>query len=288
MKQIIKVLRPKHWSKNLLIFIIPLLSNTLELRNIGIYTIYLLTLSIFISGTYIINDLVDVESDKKHPLKRDRPIASGALSTPSAKKLSITLLVSTLLISITLDVVFTYFLLIYLLLTTLYSYYFKFIKFFDLFYLTTFFIHRIVLGAFLFDADFTFIFLLFTFFSTGAISIGKKYSIMNSPDTEDSKIKNSLNVNYKKDSLFNLFTIFVIATDLIFAIWIFKENNIYNPSLTIKTLALVFLSIFLFWVYKFTKTFETEDIIELVLRKKELLLSSSIFVLLLLYGLRTT
>lgn len=288
MKKIIKVLRPKHWSKNLLIFIIPLLSNTLELRNIGIYTIYLLTLSIFISGTYIINDLVDVESDKKHPLKRDRPIASGALSTPSAKKLSITLLISTLLISITLDIVFTYFLLIYLLLTTLYSYYFKFIKFFDLFYLTTFFIHRIVLGAFLFDADFTFIFLLFTFFSTGAISIGKKYSIMNSPDTEDSKIKNSLNVNYKKDSLFNLFTIFVIATDLIFAIWIFKENNIYNPSLTIKTLALVFLSIFLFWVYKFTKTFETEDIIELVLRKKELLLSSSIFVLLLLYGLRTT
>ena len=288
MKKIIKVLRPKHWSKNLLIFIIPLLSNTLELRNIGIYTIYLLTLSIFISGTYIINDLVDVESDKKHPLKRDRPIASGALSTPSAKKLSITLLVSTLLISITLDIVFTYFLLIYLLLTTLYSYYFKFIKFFDLFYLTTFFIHRIVLGAFLFDADFTFIFLLFTFFSTGAVSIGKKYSIMNSPDTEDSKIKNSLNVNYKKDSLFNLFTIFVIATDLIFAIWIFKENNIYNPSLTIKTLAFVFLSIFLFWVYKFTKTFETEDIIELVLRKKELLLSSSIFVLLLLYGLRTT
>jgi len=288
MKQIIKVLRPKHWSKNLLIFIIPLLSNTLELRNIGIYTIYLLTLSIFISGTYIINDLVDVESDKKHPVKRDRPIASGALSTPSAKKLSITLLVSTLLISITLDIVFTYFLLIYLLLTTLYSYYFKFIKFFDLFYLTTFFIHRIVLGAFLFDADFTFIFLLFTFFSTGAVSIGKKYSIMNSPDTEDSKIKNSLNVNYKKDNLFNLFTTFVIATDIIFAIWIFKDNNIYNPSLTIKTLSLVFLSIFLFWFYKFTKTFETEDIIELVLRKKELLLSSSIFVLLLLYGLRTT
>ena len=288
MKQIIKVLRPKHWSKNLLIFIIPLLSNTLELRNIGIYTIYLLTLSIFISGTYIINDLVDVESDKKHPVKRDRPIASGALSTPSAKKLSITLLVSTLLISIKLDIVFTYFLLIYLLLTTLYSYYFKFIKFFDLFYLTTFFIHRIVLGAFLFDADFTFIFLLFTFFSTGAVSIGKKYSIMNSPDTEDSKIKNSLNVNYKKDNLFNLFTTFVIATDVIFAIWIFKDNNIYNPSLTIKTLSLVFLSIFLFWVYKFTKTFETEDIIELVLRKKELLLSSSVFVLLLLYGLRTT
>jgi 4-hydroxybenzoate polyprenyltransferase len=288
MKQIIKVLRPKHWSKNLLIFIIPLLSNTLELRNIGIYTIYLLTLSIFISGTYIINDLVDVESDKKHPVKRDRPIASGALSTPSAKKLSITLLVSTLLISIKLDIVFTYFLLIYLLLTTLYSYYFKFIKFFDLFYLTTFFIHRIVLGAFLFDADFTFIFLLFTFFSTGAVSIGKKYSIMNSPDTEDSKIKNSLNVNYKKDNLFNLFTTFVIATDVIFAIWIFKDNNIYNPSLTIKTLSLVFLSIFLFWFYKFTKTFETEDIIELVLRKKELLLSSSVFVLLLLYGLRTT
>jgi 4-hydroxybenzoate polyprenyltransferase len=288
MKQIIKVLRPKHWSKNLLIFIIPLLSNTLELRNISIYTIYLLTLSIFISGTYIINDLVDVESDKKHPLKRDRPIASGALSTPSAKKLSITLLLSTLLISIKLDIVFTYFLLIYLLLTTLYSYYFKFIKFFDLFYLTTFFIHRIVLGAFLFDADFTFIFLLFTFFSTGAVSIGKKYSIMNSPDTEDSKIKNSLNVNYKKDNLFNLFTTFVIATDVIFAIWIFKDNNIYNPSLTIKTLSLVFLSIFLFWFYKFTKTFETEDIIELVLRKKELLLSSSVFVLLLLYGLRTT
>jgi 4-hydroxybenzoate polyprenyltransferase len=288
MKKIIKVLRPKHWAKNLLIFVIPLLSKSLEINDIGVYTIYFLTLSLFISGTYIINDLVDLESDRKHPIKKYRPIASGKLTVDNAKKLSFVLLVSTLSISLTLEFIFTSFLLIYLLLTVLYSYYFKFIKYFDLFYLTTFFIHRILLGAFLFNAEFTFIFILFTFFSTGTISIAKKYSIMNGVTAEDSKIKSSLNENYKKDTLFTLFLIFVIVTNAIFVIWIFSENYIYNPSIINKISAVAFLAIFLFYFYKFTETFETEDIIELVFKKRQLFISSLVFVLLLLYGLKQT
>jgi len=288
MKQTIKVLRPRHWSKNLLIFVIPLLSKSLELKDIGLYTIYFLTLSLFVSGTYIINDLIDLESDKNHPIKKYRPIASGKLTIDNAKKLSFILLFSALSISITLEFILTFFLLIYLVLTTLYSFYFKFIKYFDLLYLTTFFILRILLGAFLFDAEFTFIFILFTFFSTGTISIAKKYSIMNAVNIEDSKIKTSLNENYKKKTLFNVFIIFVTVTNAIFAIWIFSENYIYNPPVIIKISTVGFLTIFLFYFYKFTETFETEDIIELVLKKRQLYISISVFVLLLLYGLTQT
>lgn len=285
MQEIIKMLRPKHWSKNLLVFIIPLLSNSLEIKELGLYMCYFMIISLFISGTYIINDLIDIESDKNHPVKKFRPIASGAISQSSALIISIFLLITTLVIAFLLSTTLLNFLMLYLLLTVLYSYIFKYIKYFDIFYLTVFFILRITLGAFLFNNEVTLIFILFTFFSTGAISIAKKYSIMNSASDISSKIKNTLNKNYKKQSLFNLFRTFAIISEVIFTIWIFDSSSIYNSSLFIKILSVALFTIFLFNLIKYTKRFEAEDIIELVLKKNDLLFPFTIFILLLIYGL---
>ena len=82
---IVQALRPKQWTKNLLVFIGVLFSqhlgdNTLMLRAAGGF----LAFSLLSGSVYVLNDLLDIEADRQHPKKRFRPIASGALPVPIA------------------------------------------------------------------------------------------------------------------------------------------------------------------------------------------------------------
>lgn len=80
---LIEAMRPHQWSKNLLIFV-PALGAHL-LGDLHVLSLALLTFVAFglaSSGSYLINDLLDLENDRKHPRKRNRPFASGRLSLP--------------------------------------------------------------------------------------------------------------------------------------------------------------------------------------------------------------
>ena len=76
-----KTMRPHQWTKNVIIFAalvfdVKLLSVRYTARAIAGFLLFCL-----ISGVvYTINDLVDLEKDRQHPRKRNRPLASGALS----------------------------------------------------------------------------------------------------------------------------------------------------------------------------------------------------------------
>ena len=72
--------RPKQWLKNLLVFAAPAAAGVLgewhtTLRVIAAFLIF----CVVASGTYLVNDVVDAESDRSHPVKQLRPVASGAL-----------------------------------------------------------------------------------------------------------------------------------------------------------------------------------------------------------------
>ncbi len=77
----VRALRPKHWAKNLLVFL-PLLAShrifdgALLLRAVLMFAAFSATAS----AVYLVNDLLDLESDRQHPVKRRRPFASGDLS----------------------------------------------------------------------------------------------------------------------------------------------------------------------------------------------------------------
>lgn len=82
---IVQALRPKQWTKNLLVFVGVLFSQHLTdgpllLRAAGGF----LAFSLLSGSVYVLNDLLDVEADRQHPKKRLRPIASGALPIPVA------------------------------------------------------------------------------------------------------------------------------------------------------------------------------------------------------------
>ncbi len=91
---LITALRPRQWTKNLLVFVAPaaagILSQRLSfLHALGAFWI----MCAAASGTYLLNDAMDAEADRRHPVKVHRPIASGAVSEPLAIALSVVLIV---------------------------------------------------------------------------------------------------------------------------------------------------------------------------------------------------
>ena len=73
--------RPRQWIKNLLVFMAPAAAGVLgtwttTVRVVGAFAVF----CVVASGTYLVNDVIDAESDRIHPNKRSRPVASGALA----------------------------------------------------------------------------------------------------------------------------------------------------------------------------------------------------------------
>lgn len=93
-KSLIKAMRPHQWSKNLLVFV-PLVTAHAVMDFDGWVAAILLLLSFcaVASATYIVNDLLDLSADRKHPRKKSRPFASGALSIQSGVLFSVLLFV---------------------------------------------------------------------------------------------------------------------------------------------------------------------------------------------------
>lgn len=171
---VISSIRPKQWLKNLLIVFPPFLSGSIlnpEFIAIGVQAF--LAFSLASSSGYILNDIVDLEYDRLHPHKKDRPLPSGALSVNAAAAFGILLVGGGIVIaSLSLSYRFTLFLLLYLLVTSFYSLKLKNIPLLDVFCVATGFIIRLQAGGEAFaspvsDWLFLTVFLLALFLSIG-------------------------------------------------------------------------------------------------------------------------
>lgn len=101
MKHIIRLIRPVHWIKNILVLAALFFSSRLlDPRSLLTAFWGFLSFCALSSAVYVINDLQDVEADRKHPVKRLRPIASGAVRTGTAWFLFVVLIVLTALFHI--------------------------------------------------------------------------------------------------------------------------------------------------------------------------------------------
>jgi decaprenyl-phosphate phosphoribosyltransferase len=99
---LLAAIRVRQWTKNLLV-VAPLLpaADVLTVdavRGAGVAFVMFCLVS---SGIYLLNDVVDLEADRAHPVKRRRPIAAGAISTPAALALAVGLVVTGLAVAAT-------------------------------------------------------------------------------------------------------------------------------------------------------------------------------------------
>jgi 4-hydroxybenzoate polyprenyltransferase len=145
---LIKTLRVKQWTKNLLLF-----AGAVFARQILIYpklirvSIAFFVFCVLSSALYIINDLNDLPSDRNHPRKRFRPIASEAISIPAAIVLSVMLGVISFVIAYFLGFPFFITAIGYALLTVAYTFYLKRLVIIDVMTIAAGFVLRAVAGA---------------------------------------------------------------------------------------------------------------------------------------------
>ncbi|HRG10116.1 MAG TPA: UbiA prenyltransferase family protein, partial [Cyclobacteriaceae bacterium] len=150
MRPIIKLIRPKHWIKNLFLLIPVFFAGSLfQIERLELLGLGVVSFCLIASAVYIINDLKDIEVDRIHPLKRDRPLASGTVSKSKAILLLFTFILVGLSLSYWLNPIFFYLICVYLVLNVAYSLGLKNISIVDLFIVSLGFLIRIYSGGIL-------------------------------------------------------------------------------------------------------------------------------------------
>jgi 4-hydroxybenzoate polyprenyltransferase len=141
-------MRPHQWTKNL--FVLAPLVFGRQLGHAPVAARALLALVAFClasSAVYLINDLRDREEDRRHPLKRLRPLASGALGVPAAVAAVVLLVAAAAAIAAWLGAGFALVLGLYLLLNALYTFGFKHLVILDVMSISLGFVLRVEAGA---------------------------------------------------------------------------------------------------------------------------------------------
>jgi 4-hydroxybenzoate polyprenyltransferase/phosphoserine phosphatase len=172
----INAIRGQHWAKNLLLFLPLALSHNLALAPVVRTFIGFALYGFCASGLYILNDLLDLHSDREHPWKKERPFATGELSIPEGLLASFLLLSAAVGMGFVLDVQFGLALVGYAVLTMLYSLYLKKIALLDVFVLSSFYSVRILAGALISATPLSQWFLAFSMFFFLSLAMAKRYS----------------------------------------------------------------------------------------------------------------
>jgi 4-hydroxybenzoate polyprenyltransferase len=140
-------LRPRQWSKNLFVFAGLIFSQSLFTPLVWPALGAFLIFCALSGAIYVFNDLADVEKDRLHPTKRNRPIASGALPVPTAAVLGGVLLVGSLVAAFRLSMPFGLVAAAYAILLTAYSLWLKHLVILDVLTVAAGFVLRAVAGA---------------------------------------------------------------------------------------------------------------------------------------------
>ncbi|MFQ5797942.1 MAG: decaprenyl-phosphate phosphoribosyltransferase [Bacteroidota bacterium] len=173
--QFIRLVRPHHWIKNFFLFA-PLIFS----KNLLEWPLLLLSVRAFISfclvsgAVYTLNDLFDAPYDRLHPVKKDRPIASGRISRLQAVLLAAALLVPAAFLASELDGRFQLVLALYFLINLLYSVKLKDIVIIDAMIVSLGFMLRVIAGAYVIDVVLSEWIIMCTFFISLFLSFSKR------------------------------------------------------------------------------------------------------------------
>ncbi|WP_242862368.1 decaprenyl-phosphate phosphoribosyltransferase [Clostridium massiliamazoniense] len=218
---LLKLMRPKQWIKNLFVFAPLLFSYSFAQegkieKSIITFILFCLTSS----TVYIMNDILDVESDRVHPKKRFRPIASGAIKVPQAIGALIVLLLISLIGSYFVNRDLFIVIVLYLINNLLYSFKIKHIVIVDIVSIAIGFILRITAGGIVIDVKLSGWIILCTFFISLFLGFEKrKNELVKLSDkaTEHRKILE----DYSEDLLIQYSNISVTCTLVCYAIYTF-------------------------------------------------------------------
>ncbi len=154
LSSLLKTMRPRQWPKNGFVFVALLFDRQLLdpisfARTLAAFAL----LCLMSSAVYIMNDLADIESDRQHPKKRERPLPSGQLNPTTARIDSVLFAAGSLAAGFWLSLEFGLVLLAYLVIQIAYTFWLKHVVLLDVSIITTGFVLRIAAGVTIIDVQ---------------------------------------------------------------------------------------------------------------------------------------
>ena len=222
--EIVRIARPLHWIKNLALF--AALIFTGELYSMALFNKVIwafVAFNLITSATYIINDILDARTDRLHPIKKNRPIASGKLSVPAALVAAALFVLGSLAVAAELSSLFFFMVLAYLAIQILYSLGLKKIAIVDILVIASGFVIRVYSGAFVIDAHLSVWFLLCVISVALFLASGKRRAELNILQQTSLVTRESL-THYKRELLSSYVTMFGSAAWMSWALFTFFES----------------------------------------------------------------
>jgi decaprenyl-phosphate phosphoribosyltransferase len=232
--------RPKQWLKNILVFAAPGAAGVLDDGSSLVRaSLAFVSFCLAASGTYFWNDVLDVDVDRTHPTKRNRPIAAGTVSIPTARVVGVVLLAAALGVAAltdrweTIAIVGTY-----IALTLGYSVVLKQIAVVDLVAIASGFVLRAAAGAVAVNVPMSNWFVLCTTFGSLFIVAGKRYAELNELGDEAGSARSTL-TEYSVGFLRIVLTVSLAATLVSYCQWAFETRELSSSDWPLYELSIV-------------------------------------------------
>jgi 4-hydroxybenzoate polyprenyltransferase len=230
---LVEQLRPKQWTKNILLFaalIFSIQGATLELLGLTVIGFFLFC---FVSSSvYILNDFLDIEADRRHPSKQFRPMASGALHPVLALSFGAFLLIFSLGLSLYYNALFGILLSVYFLVNVAYSLKLKHVVIVDVMTIAAGFVLRAIGGGIIIDVPFTPWFLICTMLLSLFLAIGKRWHEFKLAEQNGSASRRVLE-SYNAELLGQMSGIVTTATIISYALFTFTSGHTIQLMWTI-------------------------------------------------------
>ncbi|MGF9698831.1 MULTISPECIES: decaprenyl-phosphate phosphoribosyltransferase [Paenibacillus] len=228
-----KLLRPKQWTKNLLLFA-ALLFSFEEIRTETIVSTLLgfILFSLVAGCVYILNDYVDRDRDRQHPVKQFRPIASGQVQPGYALLFGVVLLILSVGIAFVINPLFGGLCIVYFLLNVSYSFILKHLVIVDMMTIAAGFVLRAIAGGVLIHVPFTPWFLICTMLLSLFLAIGKRRNELTLLEGNTGSHRKVLD-NYSVTLLDQFNTIVTTATIISYSLFTFTSDRTIHLMWTI-------------------------------------------------------
>jgi 4-hydroxybenzoate polyprenyltransferase len=241
---LLRNMRPKQWAKNLLIFAGLVFDRqltyqpALERTLIGFALFCLLS-----SGIYLVNDIIDIDNDRKHPKKKYRPLASGALPVPVAWVAAVALMAVAIGVGYWLSPLFALACLSYAILNLGYSLWLKHQPVIDVLILASFYVIRVWAGVSLIVVQrFSPWIYVFTTFLALFLGVGKRRTeiLRNKPGSHARKVLEGYTVDYLEQLLLIVLSLAIVT----YSLYTFLAPNLPENHAMMLTIPFVIFGFF--------------------------------------------
>jgi len=242
-----KLIRIQQWVKNVFVFVPLLFSHNLFESDYFLFTFFAFFLfSLASSAIYVINDLIDIESDRAHPSKKNRPLPSGAISKSAAVITFIVILIVIALLLPNFNYDFIICIAAFIVLNVLYTFYFKHIVILDVFSIAAGFTLRVLGGAFVISVPLSSWLILTTMFISLFLGVMKRHSELTLSSVDENSSSRKVLADYSLNFADQMATVAAAGVIICYALYTVAERtvSVFSTENLIYTTPFVVFGIF--------------------------------------------